>query len=115
MVILLSLPLIRKKEGDILEFPTIHTNFWDGVIAVPAIVLFTQCFKLFPIPRQYFPTIASTFGFLISIFISHKGNLWAGIFMGAFYGAAAVGTFSSLKTACLTYKQRKLKRESNYK
>ncbi|AXI07996.1 hypothetical protein CV093_03015 [Oceanobacillus sp. 143] len=90
-----------------MEFPIIYTNFWDGVIAVPAVVLLTQCFKLFPIPRQYFPTIASIIGFIISIFISHRGDLWAGIFMGAFYGAAAVGTYSSLKTAWLAFKNRK--------
>ncbi|RDW15044.1 hypothetical protein [Oceanobacillus chungangensis] len=90
-----------------MEFPIIHTNFWDAVIAVPAIVLLTQCFKLFPIPRQYYPTIASVLGFIISIFISHRGDLWAGIFMGAFYGAAAVGTYSALKTAWLAFKNRK--------
>ncbi|MBC5638688.1 hypothetical protein H8S33_18100 [Ornithinibacillus sp. BX22] len=90
-----------------MDFPTIHTNIWDGLLAVPAIVLLTQCFKLLPIPRQFFPTIASILGFLISIFISHRGDLAAGIFMGAFYGAAAVGTYSSLKTAWLTYQNRK--------
>jgi hypothetical protein len=66
-----------------MDFPTIHTNFWDGVIAVPAIVIVTQCFKLLP-------TIASILGYIMSIFISHRGNIWAGLFMGAFYGAAAV-------------------------
>ncbi|MCT1577938.1 hypothetical protein M3E13_16520 [Oceanobacillus kimchii] len=90
-----------------MEFPVIHTNFWDGVIAVPVIVILTQCFKFFSIPRQYFPTIASVLGFLISIFISHQHDLWAGIFMGAFYGAAAVGTYASLKTTWLAFKQRK--------
>ncbi|WP_368652598.1 hypothetical protein AB4Y30_12660 [Ornithinibacillus sp. 4-3] len=94
-----------------MDFPTIHTNFWDGVIAVPVVVLLTQGFKLFPIPRQYFPTIASVIGFIISIFISHRNDLWAGIFMGAFYGAAAVGTYSSLKTALLAYKNRKKKKD----
>lgn len=89
---------INKIEGYILDFPTIHTNFWDGVIAVPAIIIMTQCLKVFPIPRQYFPTIASILGFLISIFISHRENLWTGIFMGAFYGSSAVGTYASLKT-----------------
>ncbi|GAQ17716.1 membrane protein [Oceanobacillus picturae] len=90
-----------------MEFPTIHTNFWDGVVAVPVVVILTQIFKLLPIPRQYFPTIASIIGFAISIFISHRGNLWAGIFMGAFYGAAAVGTYSSLKTAWLAFRLKK--------
>lgn len=90
-----------------IDFPTIHTNIWDGVIAVPVIVLLTQCFKLFPIPHQYFPSIASILGFIISIFISHKGDVWAGIFMGAFYGAAAVGTYSSLKTTWIAFKRKK--------
>lgn len=90
-----------------MEFPVIHTNIWDGVIAVPLIVIITQFFKLFPIPRKYFPTIASFFGFAISIFYSHKHNLAAGIFMGGFYSAAAVGTYSSLKTSWLAFKNRR--------
>lgn len=90
-----------------MDFPTIHTNFWDRVVAVPVVVILTQVFKLLPIPRQYFPTIASIIGFAISIFISHRGNLWAGTFMGAFYGAAAVGTYSSLKTAWLAFRLKK--------
>ncbi|KRG12656.1 hypothetical protein [Lederbergia galactosidilytica] len=92
-----------------MEFPVIHTNFWDGVIAVPLIVIITQLFKLFPIPRQYFPTIASILGFAISIFYSHRHNLWAGLFMGGFYSAAAVGTYSSLKTSWIAFKNRKKK------
>jgi len=43
---------------------------------------------------------------LISIFISHRENLAARLFMGAFYGAAAIGTYSSLKTAWLAFKNR---------
>ncbi|WP_091495013.1 hypothetical protein [Amphibacillus marinus] len=92
-----------------MEFPIIHTNFWDAVIAVPSIVLITQCFKLFPIPRQYFPTIASLLGFAISIFISHRHDIWAGVFMGGFYGAAAIGTYSSLKTSWAAFKQHRKK------
>lgn len=92
-----------------MEFPVIHTNIWDGIIAVPLIVLITQFFKLFPIPRQYFPTIASIFGFGISIFYSHPYNIWAGIFMGGFYSAAAVGMYASLKTSWIAFKNRKRK------
>ncbi|RQW74900.1 hypothetical protein EBB45_09740 [Lysinibacillus composti] len=95
-----------------MEFPDIHTNFWDGVIAVPLIVILTQIFKLFPIPRKYFPTIASVFGFLISIFISHRGNLPAGIFMGGFYGAAAVGLYASLKTTWIAFKKKRNKKHA---
>lgn len=90
-----------------MGFPVIHTNFWDGVIAVPLIVIITQLFKIFPIPRQYFPTIASILGFSISIFYSHRHDLWAGFFMGGFYSAAAVGTYASLKTSWVTFKNRK--------
>ncbi|MEI3605636.1 hypothetical protein SPD48_08020 [Pseudogracilibacillus sp. SE30717A] len=90
-----------------MEFPVIHTNIWDGLIAVPLIVILTQLFKFFPIPRQYFPTIASIFGFSISIFYGHPHNLWAGIFMGGFYSAAAVGLYSSLKTSWIAFKNRR--------
>lgn len=92
-----------------MEFPTIQTDFWDGVIAVPLVVLITQLFKVFPIPRQYYPTIASAVGFIISIFFSHRHDLWAGIFMGGFYGAAAVGTYASLKTSWLVFRKQKKK------
>lgn len=89
-----------------MKFPVIQTNFWDAVIAVPLTVILTQIFKLFPIPHKYFPTIATLIGFIISIFYSHRGNLVAGIFMGGFYGAAAIGLYSSLKTAWLSYRKK---------
>lgn len=89
-----------------MKFPDIQTNFWDAVIAVPLTVVLTQIFKLFPIPRKYFPTIASIIGFTISIFFSHRGDLVAGLFMGGFYGAAAIGFYSSLKTFWLSYRKK---------
>ncbi|KPH71191.1 hypothetical protein [Oceanobacillus caeni] len=92
-----------------MSFPEIHTNFWDAVIAVPLIVIITQFFKLFPIPHKYFPTIASALGFLIFIFISHRHDLIAGIFMGGFYGAAAIGLYSSLKTTWITFRKKYMK------
>lgn len=92
-------------------FPTIHTNFWDAVIAVPAVMILTQIVKkLFKIKPVLIPTIAMIFGLTISIFISHKDNLAAGLFMGWFYGNAAIGNFSSLKTTIIAYKQRKSKK-----
>jgi glycerol-3-phosphate acyltransferase PlsY len=97
-----------------MGFPTIQTDFWDGVIAVPLVVIITQLFKVFPIPRQYFPTIASVIGYIISIFFSHRHDLWAGIFMGAFYGAAAVGTYSSLKTSWLAFR-RPIEKKKSYR
>lgn len=93
-----------------MNFPDIQTNFWDAIIAVPLTVILTQCFKLFPIPHKYFPTIATVIGFIISIFFSHRGDLSAGLFMGGFYGSAAVGLYSSLKMGLLTYKKRKAHR-----
>lgn len=92
-----------------MNFPDIRTNFWDAVIAVPLTVILTQVFKLLPIPRKYFPTIATTIGFIISIFFSHRGDLSAGLFMGGFYGSAAIGLYSSLKTAWLSHKKIKTK------
>lgn len=80
-------------------FPIIHTNFWDAVIAVPTVVIVTQVFKMFlPIKRIYIPSIANLVGLFISIFFSHRGDLSAGILMGFFYGNAAVGVYSSIKT-----------------
>ncbi len=86
-------------------FPIIHTNFWDAVIAVPAVVLATQLLKiLLHVQKIYVPGIANLLGLIISVFIAHPHNLWAGIFMGFFYGNAAVGVYSSLKTQILAYR-----------
>lgn len=89
-----------------MRFPDIQTNFWDATIAVPLVVILTQVFKIFPIPRKYFPTIATIIGFIISVFFSHRGDLSAGLFMGGFYGAAGIGLYSSLKTAWLSYRKK---------
>ncbi len=89
------------------NFPTIHTNFWDAVIAVPLVLILTQIIKaLLPIPRTLIPTVASVIGLMISIFFAHKGNIGAGIFMGFFYGNAAVGVFSSLKISWIALKRK---------
>lgn len=87
------------------EFPVIHTSFWDAILAVPLTLLLTQLLKVFfHIPKVYVPTVATIIGLLISIFYSHKHDLSAGIFMGFFYGSAAVGTYSALKTSILAYR-----------
>jgi uncharacterized membrane protein len=92
------------------SFPVIYTNFWDAVIAVPLVLIITQLIKvLIPIPRTLIPTVASIIGLIISIFFAHRGNIYAGIFMGFFYGNAAVGTFSSIKIAWIAYKNRRNK------
>ncbi|WP_173917723.1 hypothetical protein [Halobacillus sp. Marseille-Q1614] len=92
------------------HFPIIHTNFWDVIIAVPSVIILTQLFKMtFAIPKGLIPTLANIIGLFIAVFIAHPNNLWAGLFMGFFYGNAAVGGYASLKTALLTYRKRKRK------
>ncbi|RLQ95442.1 hypothetical protein [Falsibacillus albus] len=90
-----------------MEFPTIHTNFWDAVLAIPVIIAATQFIKLTgKLPRKYVPALALFLGLVISIFYSHKGHLIAGLFMGYFYGYAAIGTYSSLKTTLTTWRMK---------
>ncbi len=95
-----------------MDFPTIHTNFWDAVIAVPAVMIVTQLIKvLFRVPKKFVPTLALVIGLAISVFISHRGSFIAGIFMGWFYGYAAIGSYASLKTTIITFlHKRKAKR-----
>lgn len=94
---------------DLLEnFPIIHTNIWDAIIAVPLVIIITQLLKwVLPIRHYFIPTLASVIGFIISIFFAHRNDLWAGIFMGFFYGNAAVGVYASLKTQINAYRNRK--------
>lgn len=89
-------------------FPTIHTNFWDAIIAVPLVVILTQIFKkIFPIRKPFVPTLANGLGLAIGIFFAHEHNVWAGIFMCFFYGNAAVGVYASLKTQITAYRESK--------
>ncbi|MFJ7746738.1 hypothetical protein [Peribacillus sp. NPDC097295] len=89
-----------------MDFPTIHTNFWDAVIAIPTIMILTQFIKiLFPIPRKYIPSMALGLGLILSIFVSHRHYLMTGIFMGWFYGYASIGNYAALKTAILSYRE----------
>ena len=91
-----------------MKFPIIHTNFWDALIAVPVIMILTQILKIyFKIPNKYVPYVALIIGLLISIFISHRHNLFAGIFMGWFYGYAAIGNYAALKVAWSAYRKQK--------
>ncbi|MDQ0225741.1 hypothetical protein [Metabacillus niabensis] len=91
-----------------MDFPTIHTNFWDAVIAVPIVMLITQLIKVFlKVKRKYVPTIALILGLSISIFISHRHDLLAGVFMGWFYGYAAIGSYASLKTTLISFRSEK--------
>lgn len=87
-----------------MDFPTIHTNFWDAVIAVPLVMIITQLIKVFSkISKQYVPTLALVIGLFISVFISHRHHLVSGLFMGWFYGYAAIGSYASIKTTIKAY------------
>ncbi|MEH7494648.1 hypothetical protein [Neobacillus niacini] len=89
-----------------MDFPTIHTNFWDAVIAVPIVMLITQLIKvLFKAKKKYVPTIALIIGLSISVFISHRHHLIPGLFMGWFYGYAAIGSYASLKTTLMAFRK----------
>ncbi|MCM3716073.1 hypothetical protein [Halalkalibacter oceani] len=91
-----------------MDFPTIHTNFWDAVIAVPVVMLVTQLIKLFfKMPKKFVPTVALLLGLGISIFISHRHSLVVGIFMGWFYGYAAIGNYAALKTTITAWREEK--------
>jgi hypothetical protein len=89
-----------------MNFPDIHTNFWDAVIAVPLIMIITQLIKVFlHVPKKYVPTIAVVLGFIIAIFFGHRHSLAAGIFMGWFYGYAAIGNYAAMKTFIVTFRK----------
>jgi uncharacterized membrane protein YGL010W len=89
------------------EFPEISTNIWDVFIAVPLVLIATQLLKkALPIPPAFVPTLATLIGLMISIFISHRGDLSAGIFMGVMYGAAAVSFYVSTKLSIRAYRSR---------
>ncbi|MEK3980874.1 hypothetical protein MKY37_17845 [Psychrobacillus sp. FSL K6-2836] len=91
-----------------MNFPIIHTNFWDALIAIPLIMILTQLLKIyFKIPNKFVPLVALLVGLIISIFISHRYNLVAGIFMGWFYGNAAIGNYAALKTSLVAYRNKK--------
>jgi cell shape-determining protein MreD len=90
-----------------VDFPTIHTNFWDAVIAVPVVIVLTQLLKIFlKVPRNFVPTLALVIGLFISVFISHRHSIVAGLFMGWFYGYAAVGSYASIKTSLKSFREK---------
>lgn len=61
--------------------------------------------------EKYVPTIALALGLLISVFISHRHSLVAGLFMGWFYGYSAIGSYASMKTTILTFLEKRKKKE----
>lgn len=87
-----------------MDFPTIHTNFWDAIIAVPLVMILTQIIKLkFKPPKAMVPTIALVIGLLLAVLISHPYHFSSGLFMGWFYGYAAVGSYASLKANVIAF------------
>lgn len=89
------------------EFPIIYTNIWDAVWAIPVIVVVIILLKiLFKLHETWFSTAATIIGLILSIFISHPGNLAAGIFMGFFYGGAASGMIYSMKIWFIAYREK---------
>lgn len=89
------------------EFPVIHTNIWDAVWAIPVIlIVIIFLYIFFKLPETWFSTVATITGLILSIFISHPGNVPAGIFMGFFYGGAATGTIYSMKLWFIAYRKK---------
>ena len=89
------------------EFPVIHTNIWDAIWAIPVIVLVVLVLKVFfNLHTSWLSTAATATGLLLSIFISHRGNLSAGIFMGFFYGGAAIGLIYSTRNSFRAYREK---------
>jgi hypothetical protein len=87
------------------EFPIIHTNTWDAFWAVPVVMIIVLAAKwLFKVKSSWLSTVATVAALLLSIFISHRGNLSAGIFMGFFYSGAAIGALYSIKQSYLAYR-----------
>ncbi len=91
-----------------MDFPTIHTNFWDAVIAVPSVMIITQILKVvLRVQKKFVPTLAIIIGLVFSVLISHREDLVAGIFMGWFYGYSAIGSYASLKTMMIAFLKKK--------
>ncbi|WP_462410840.1 hypothetical protein [Neobacillus sp. Marseille-QA0830] len=87
-------------------FPVVYTNFWDSIIAVPLVVILTEIIKMIlSISKPYVPGLANALGLIIAVFFAHPKSIWAGIFMGFFYGNAASGMYSSIKTQIRAYRR----------
>ena len=87
------------------EFPVIHTNVWDAIWAIPVIVAVVLVMKaFFKLSIAWLSTVATIVGLVLSVFISHPGNLSAGIFMGFFYGSAALGFMYSVRNSFIAYR-----------
>lgn len=102
-----------SMRGERNETLSTHTyKFFGCRRCSPVVMIITQLIKkMYHIKPFWVPTIALVVGLFISIFISHRHNLLAGLFMGWFYGYAAMGSYASLKTSYLTYKQKKRRKQ----
>jgi hypothetical protein len=90
-----------------LSFPFIHTNFWDAIIAVPAIIVLIEILKIFlPSLSGLIPAIANFLGIIISVFITHPHSLWTGIVMGFIYGFGAVGAYAAFVAVFHSYREK---------
>ncbi|MCG7343736.1 hypothetical protein MHZ92_06300 [Sporosarcina sp. ACRSL] len=88
------------------ETPVIHTNMWDALWAVPVVLLVVLIAKwLFRVRSSWLSTVSTVAALLLSIFVSHRGDLSAGIFMGFFYSGAAMGVIYSIKQSFLAYRE----------
>lgn len=86
--------------------PIIQTNVWDAVWAIPLILLTLLLLKMFVgLRASWLSAVATGMGLIISIFISHPGNLAAGIFMGLFYGGAVVGVIYSFRNSFIAFRE----------
>ncbi|WP_102707031.1 hypothetical protein [Terribacillus saccharophilus] len=91
-----------------MDFPIIHTNFWDAVISIPLVMVLTQLFKWFtPIKKKFVPLLAVIIGLFISILFSHPNDLVSGIFMGYFYGYSTIGSYAATRNSWRIYRSEK--------
>ncbi len=89
------------------EFPTIHTNVWDAVWAVPVTIAVVLAARwLLRVKPSWLSTVATVTALILSIFISHPNSLSAGIFMGFFYSGAAMGALYSMKQSYIAFRSK---------
>lgn len=89
------------------EFPTIHTNVWDALWAVPVTLALVLIAKwVFHVRPAWLSTVSTVVALVLSNFISHPHNLSAGIFMGIFYSGAAMGLLYSLQQSYLAFRAK---------
>lgn len=87
------------------DLPIIHTNIWDAIWGVPLVLILVLAAKWFlRMPPSWLGTLSTVLALILSIFISHPGDLSAGIFMGLFYSGAVMGIIYTTKQTFLAYR-----------